>query len=143
MTVYNVDENLTPVLLTSMHTCLFVLCHLLVLVLFLALVLLRLVFTTALDLCCVFSHLLRLCSSHACWYMRRWHSCTKCERTTALSMLPPLLSLTCDLCPGFQSSASHSDATAQDHGQVIHKLQWKQMAGQTVGWNLLPSLLMG
>ena len=54
--VYNVDENLTPVLLSTMHTCfmsdLLVLVLVLVsreLVLTLALVLLQLVLTTALD----------------------------------------------------------------------------------------------
>ena len=45
MTGYNVDENLTPILLTAMHTCF--MSHLLVLVL----VLLQLVLTTTLVCC--------------------------------------------------------------------------------------------
>ena len=54
MAVYNVYENLTPVLLTAMRTCL--MSHLLVLVLVLkelalALVLLQLVLTTTLSYC--------------------------------------------------------------------------------------------
>jgi len=48
MAVYNIDENLTPVLLSAMRTCF--MSHLLVLVLALVLVLLQLVSTTTLRL---------------------------------------------------------------------------------------------
>jgi len=63
--VYNVDENLTPVLLSAMHTCF--MSYLLVLVLVLvsrelalALVLLQLVLTTTLVTLAVFTLLTKL-----------------------------------------------------------------------------------